>query len=595
MRHARGMRFAASLLLIGAMVVPAMAEEGNIDARFGSGGRYGAGGAPLHFLPDGRIVSATADGAAGQLQLRFATSEGMPDTTFGPQGILGVPIQPGQVGRVRVSGAQDGSFYVVLQRADALEILHVDGMGNAVPRFGIGGRVVFELVNQPNFRAVWPVAIHAVADGGVVIALVDDTNNAYFPEDGCPTLSRLLWFDADGAPLPAYSNGALLGVDYCDADTPVRLDTLTGTDVLLSYSGLSYSGVQLLMGKEGSRKFPPPAAVSGLTWYQISAGGGRYDYLAGLSRSSPRHLQLSRLNADLSADPSYGSGAGRVQVDFSPAMDGSLELSSCVLLAKGASPEHLFAMCHMVSNAPPQRLRSVLARLHLDGTLDATFGSGGLLLVADGDSFAVPLTGQAGGKVLLGDGRFAIRLQGQPAPSPGVLNVQYSLNSVRVDRDARVARVGVVRTLGSSGAVSVRYGLRPTVSAAEPWAAEPGIDYQDVGGTLSWADGESGVRYFDVPIIYDPRTKYANVGKGLDVVLQAPLGGALLVAAVGRVWIHPPAAGAQADRIPGGGTDAGSSGGGGAAGVWWLSLMALCIALRLSRKSRSLSRVFGKS
>ncbi|SEH06758.1 Calx-beta domain-containing protein [Candidatus Venteria ishoeyi] len=83
----------------------------------------------------------------------------------------------------------------------------------------------------------------------------------------------------------------------------------------------------------------------------------------------------------------------------------------------------------------------------------------------------------------------------EPPPEHGVL--QYFQSSYTVNESAGSVTLSVTRTNGSDGAVSVPY------VAATGGDADAGSDYTAVSGTLSWADGDSSSKSFQVPIIND--------------------------------------------------------------------------------------------
>ena len=69
--------------------------------------------------------------------------------------------------------------------------------------------------------------------------------------------------------------------------------------------------------------------------------------------------------------------------------------------------------------------------------------------------------------------------------------IEFASSSYGVSEDAGVSVITVSRTGGSSGAVNVRY-------ATGSGTAEAGPDYTAVSGTLSWTDGDSADKTFEV-------------------------------------------------------------------------------------------------
>ena len=78
--------------------------------------------------------------------------------------------------------------------------------------------------------------------------------------------------------------------------------------------------------------------------------------------------------------------------------------------------------------------------------------------------------------------------------NPGL--VSFGSATYSIDEDQGTMAITVARTGGSSGAASVDY-------ATSDGGAAAGSDYTAVSGTLNWADGDSSVKSFAVPIIDD--------------------------------------------------------------------------------------------
>jgi hypothetical protein len=83
---------------------------------------------------------------------------------------------------------------------------------------------------------------------------------------------------------------------------------------------------------------------------------------------------------------------------------------------------------------------------------------------------------------------------------------------------AGVATIQVLRSGGTTGMVSVAY-------AVAGGTATMGSDVESVSGVLSWADGESGSKSFQIPIVDDPM---AEVDETVVFTLSEAAGGAAL-------------------------------------------------------------------
>jgi len=94
--------------------------------------------------------------------------------------------------------------------------------------------------------------------------------------------------------------------------------------------------------------------------------------------------------------------------------------------------------------------------------------------------------------------------------------LQFSAPTFSVNENGGQATIAVKRTGGSNGAVSVQY-------ATTAGTATSGSDYDDAGGTLSWADGDTADKTFTV-VIKDDSLNELN--KTINLNLSQPTGGA---------------------------------------------------------------------
>jgi hypothetical protein len=96
--------------------------------------------------------------------------------------------------------------------------------------------------------------------------------------------------------------------------------------------------------------------------------------------------------------------------------------------------------------------------------------------------------------------------------------LQFSAPTYSVNENGGQATIAVKRTGGSNGAASVQY-------ATTPGTATSGSDYDEAGGTLSWADGETADKTFTVTIKDDSLNE---LNKTINLNLSKPTGGAAL-------------------------------------------------------------------
>ena len=107
---------------------------------------------------------------------------------------------------------------------------------------------------------------------------------------------------------------------------------------------------------------------------------------------------------------------------------------------------------------------------------------------------------------------------GGAAVQAGTISFKKPVDMVR--EDAGVATITLTRSMGSEGAVSVRYQDSPMSTARS------GFDFADFDGVLEWEDGEIGDKSFQIDVFLD-----SAVGErieSLSMYLSNPTGGAII-------------------------------------------------------------------
>ena len=99
---------------------------------------------------------------------------------------------------------------------------------------------------------------------------------------------------------------------------------------------------------------------------------------------------------------------------------------------------------------------------------------------------------------------------------PGTIT--FADTSYEVVESAGVATIQIQRSGGTTGAVSVAYAVAGGTATA-------GSDLESVSGVLTWADGESGSKSFQIPILDD---QLAEGGETVVFTLSGAAGGAAL-------------------------------------------------------------------
>jgi uncharacterized delta-60 repeat protein len=316
----------ATLTLHGASL--SRLTAGDLDPSFGTGGRS------VLFLQGGSITFMTCQDGDKILAVGFEAdglsvwrtdASGNPDRVFGQHGLALIPMStPFSPTAVTVGG--DGKIIVGGAQSGAAlpTLLRLNADGTLDTTFGNGGFVTSVL--SPNGQSITAVATES--DGSILV-----TGAAYLTPGSFTGSFVLAHYGPDGS-----------------------LDIGLGTGGVLAFPDAIGSPTGLVQQPDGK--------------WLLTGGGGRDAAGAAI-----------RLNADLSRDPTFGTG-GIAPLDFG-------EFYWCATL----QPDGKI----LIGGTGPY-----VARLNTNGSLDTTFGSGGVT----GASFGGEATGftsvlvQSDGKIV---------------------------------------------------------------------------------------------------------------------------------------------------------------------------------------------------
>jgi uncharacterized delta-60 repeat protein len=315
--------------------------KGTPDKSFGKSGRVTtkfrnassvASAVALH--PNGEIVVAgTATSKSGNPlnpPVRFAVVRYKPngslDTTFGPGpegSASAVALQPD--GEVVVAGSNNGN----------LELVRYEPGGSLDPSFGVGGRVTTSLGAPAGANAV---ALQS--DGKIVVAGSVGTGVAGDPGYKF-ALARYL---PDGSLDPSFGSGGVVTTPFTD----------------LISADLPWGGVAQAVAIQPDGK--------------LLAGGGELWPWPGRGE-----FALARYNADGSLDTSFGDG-GKVTSSFGYAPPENPTEDGDAINGLAVQPDGKIIAAGVSQFGPHTEQYAVaLARYQSDGSLDQSFGTGGLV------------------------------------------------------------------------------------------------------------------------------------------------------------------------------------------------------------------------
>ena len=333
------------------------ATPGDLDATFGSGGSVvtgiEGGAKAIVVRADGKILVG-GTGQRTELTVMRFDATGALDSSFGSQGISRTsPSNSSNGCEYRALAEQpDGRFIaggkaVVASSGPLLQVVaRYLATGTLDPTFGQGGFAFL-----PNVRGT-AKAVVIQPDGSIVTAGTDDS---------APTRATLVRYDANGVLDPAFGIGGIVAVTppgACGGCGDLR-------SLILLPNG------QLIAGGTTVQSDPIMQTYG--------------DFF------------LARFNGDGSIDPAFGIN-GFAATDFDGGPD---ELYGVVRQPDGKLVAGGYAYAHSLSSAA-QRLG--LARYQPDGSLDPTFGVGGLVMsdIVGFTEWGRALVLQLDGKLILG-------------------------------------------------------------------------------------------------------------------------------------------------------------------------------------------------
>lgn len=527
----------------------AFATPGHLDPGFGAAGlftlRVGNIGAAANAVlqqADGKLVVAGAGNPDGgfddNLLLLRLNADGTPDNTFSGDGLASADLggsediaqaviqQPdGKLvvaGSGRPGGAQGSNF--------ALARFNVNGTLDAT--FGNGGLVHLDLGGSDEQA----MGLVLQASGQLVMAGWGNASGSYRTyfarfnadgsQDGTFGTGGFTAADFGGGSenwpydLASQADGALVAVGAVSGPDPLRLDmglvrvTANGLlDDSFDGDGLLVVDVEGIGDEARSVAIQPDGAIV-VAGYSVAAG------------NNPANAALIRLDSTGTLDPGFGN-AGIAIVDLG---------SHDVLYAVAVQGDGRIAAAGL-RTTQEQYPDAILARFLDNGTLDTSFGNGGVTIADFGDpdqppwSFATDVLQQADGKLVAtvnkGPGTLAAVRVDDAAAYAGRIGLIQNFHQVSEETTASVEYI-VRRSGGNAGAVSVNF-------ATAPGSAQPGSDYVHTAGMLNWNDGEYGDKTIVVDLINDV---VAEQGENFTLGLSAPTGGAHLAATQATTTIY---------------------------------------------------------
>jgi uncharacterized delta-60 repeat protein len=626
-------RLVVALASCAAAIQPLQAKPGDLDASFGSNGRVRypfsqqelalpegpvARGAGIVQQPDGKLVAGLSLGQvlADGIYVLFDTqpqdlvvvrfnADGSPDLSFNSVGRAG-PDFPGIAATTnsvllqtdgKIVAAGEGIVLGPAANVGRIALARYNPDGSPDTAFAQGGAGVFDTGWQITQLPYTSAAVHVLqqTDGRLVVGATSlSVSTASPPWPGRIALARFTaagsldaTFGSNGSVVltssPGSSDEAISGIgQQSDGKLIAVGTTASGTTRDFLVVRLTSAGaVDRSFGVDGraivSFGGGTSVASSGETAIQPD---GKILVVGTVGDTGMEQVQcpaatdaaVIRLNSDGSLDAAFGDG-GRVRLNVS-----TCDSAESVALAPDGAI-YIGGVASVLRDSMGWLGDPYAARLTSLGHLDPAYGSGGVSIVDLGTDMSSSSATDAQ-LIRQGDGRIVIVADNdgfqqtitrllETGSYPGALGFTSMLQNVSAS--ATSISIPVRRTGGSSGAVSVGYTTRESSDMS------PSRGLLGIGGTLSWADGDTT----DKSIVIAMPAGAANSGpEGFALSLTNPSGGASLSDGEMDVQVTdmpPPSSG----TTQGGGS---TSGGGGGFGCELLMLLALTL-LRLMRRS----------
>ena len=379
----------AGAILVNAQAAAA-STPGSLDPTFGNGGKVltdlGVGaGVPSDAVlqPNGDIVISGGFGVARYLPT------GKLDTTFGSGGLASTGFAGGESG-TGVALQPDGKIIWVGSQGNpsfpaggtfSFAVARFTANGTLDTSFGTGGQASVEFFDPPMQGAQeFARAVLVQPDGKILVAGSARQGQIRF----APIQGALARFNANGTLDTSFGTGGKIlsssgGITALGLDAAGNIFTLP-TRAEFSPTGQADTGVTpaaiTASSHGGSSIFLP----SGQFVQANTIGVAKHDV----------DVQVQRFNADgsiASASPAF---------DYSGAAGLDQAIDSAGAVAVQANGQAVAGGAHFLSTSP-----FGLARVNPDGTLDAGFGSGGVLTTTfNGDEAVGAVVIQPDGKII---------------------------------------------------------------------------------------------------------------------------------------------------------------------------------------------------
>jgi uncharacterized delta-60 repeat protein len=518
--------------------VVGLTGAGALDDAFGTSGvamataRGGPGSCgSISGLSDDRLV--VAGSAEGHGFVTRLLADGQLDPNFSASSIA-----DSATSATALTVGEDESIYVAVTEVDGASIMRLQASGELDRQFGNAGRTMIDLPSDFGVTS----RVHTVVvrpDGSVLAAGVAHRG---WPQPRTPFAIRLLGRGAGGSPgVLGFSEQDI--VDTSEGETEVVVHVRrTGGD-----SGIAGVTLQTIPYVN-----PDYAAVPGqdfgevsrhLTWNDGDSTLRKIRIPIRTDGVAEGHEYFQVRLSDTTGGAGLGTRHVAVHIDSDGAPAGRFYFSATESnVIEGDSVQLTVFRDDYVNGEVSVTLTPIAGTATATEDFDpdpiTLFWGGGnagaktvaIAVVDDSvqegpESFIVELSNPTGGAVIGEPSRMTITIeasdQGPPPPPPadaGRLGFLGAGTLHSVAEGSGAIHVPIFRSNGLMGKVSVHY---ETIAET----ATPGLDFTAKSDTVTWGDGETGIKFIDVDLSDDD---LAESDETFSIRLSNPTGGATI-------------------------------------------------------------------
>lgn len=403
------------VLLLGPSPV-AHAQDGTLDATYGSGGRVLLPQASSFFTgsilaldaQNRTVVCASVDDAYYAARL---LPNGQIDASFGAAGVATGQPEPEMSQDITFAMALPGNKTLIVLNAygqdtiDETRLIVLDATGQLDITFGNNGLVRLDLNPGVGEEYLYGGAVQP--DGKIVLCGISVDPNLGLPQ------GFVLRLNANGTPDATFNgNGRvnappLLFVSFLGSIALQPDGKIVAVGATLDLATQTILGLLLRLNSNGQLDFT--FGTAGVV--RLSALSSRLSFINDIARAADGKfllvgslltetdsLRIVRLNANGSVDNTFGTGG---MATFFPAGTQATLASKCRVQADGK----IVVLASALIDSTTFEEGYALTRLNSDGQIDATFGSSGFAVQRNNQS-AADLALQADGRILVGGAYF---------------------------------------------------------------------------------------------------------------------------------------------------------------------------------------------